>query len=163
MVRGVHGNYQPNSLAFEHIDSARGNWQKGQPRIFKETIDHHEREALQYILENLTKKSLIKLIPLRRKLNDKGSQIDHLHPLAFFLGILTNHPLKDHFHRLRRKNNRAWVEFVSGVTNSFKDEKRHNNLQDSQIESFCRILGKDPHHLRHLIHIENWKEIIRHL
>lgn len=163
MVNGIQRSHSCYQSVFEHIDAARGDWRKGNPRIFKENIDHEERDALKYILENLVRKSLIKLIPLRRQLNDRGNRLDHLHPLSFFLGILTDGVLKDHFHNLKRKNNKAWSEFFSGVANSFKEEKRKNNIHDYQIETFCRRLGKDPHHVRHLVHIENWKDLINYL
>lgn len=163
MVYGIQR--RPDNLypSCQLIDQKRGNWNNGHPRIFKESIDRDEYSALIYILENLAKKSLIKLMPMQGKLKKKGNQLDHLHPLAFFMAIMLHPKLRDYFYQLKNKNNKAWKEFLNGAVNSFKDEKRGHNIHDQHIEAFCHRLNKDPHFVRHLMHTENWIDFIKHL
>jgi len=73
------------------------NWNPGHPRVFKENLDSEEQAALNYILENLAQKSLLKLLTIQGKLKERGARLDHIHPLAFFMGIMSQSHLKDHF------------------------------------------------------------------
>lgn len=152
-----------NSLvAQEAIGSQRG-WRVGQPRLFVVPFNDHEHRAIHYILENLSTKNLMVLFAIQSKLKAKGDQLEHIHPLSFFMHILKNPTLKKYFHDLRRKNNRSWTEFKNGAIKSFSQEKAHQNIQDSHIEHFCTQTQKDPYHIRHLIHENRWTDLINHL
>ncbi|MCH9634465.1 MAG: hypothetical protein S4CHLAM7_12170 [Chlamydiae bacterium] len=163
MLRGIHRPTSTPNLASHFIDSARGDWSQGHPRVYKESLDNEEHNALLYILENLAKKSLLKLMLIQGKLKESGARLEHLHPLAFFMGIMNHSSLKNHFYKLRDKDNYAWKEFTQGAINSFKEEKSGANINDHHIEHFCQEVGKDPHFVRHLMHNENWNEFISHL
>lgn len=163
MIHGINRNSYLGNQAAQFVDSARGNWNPGRPRVFKESLDSEEHDALKYILENLAQKSLLKLLTIQGKLKERGARLDHIHPLAFFMGIMSHSNLRDNFIQLRNKGNKAWKEFIKGAVDSFNTEKRGSNINDHHIERFCEKAGKDPHFIRHLMHTENWDEFFKHL
>lgn len=147
------------------LDYARHhwNWQPGQPRVFIHQFDHEEHHCLHYILENLAQKNILMLWPLQNEMKKKGDALEHVHPLSFFMHILSHTTLRSHFNQLREKNNKAWKEFLKGALKSFTEEHRHRNISDDHIETFCSRTGKDVHHVRHAMHHGQWENFIKSL
>ena len=156
--RGYNNPYQQAVL-----DQVHPTWRAEHPRIFKESFESHEHSAITYILENLSKKSMLGLLPIKGKLRERGNDLEHVHPLAFFMEIMSHHELKKHFHRLRNKDNKAWTEFSKGAIKSFKEEKQKQNIHDHHIELFCQRTQKDPNHVRFLMHQEKWHDFLAYL
>lgn len=162
MVNSIHNRHSSAYPQALFLETSRDSWNPGTPRMFKD-LNGEEHGALKFILENLSQKSILKLLTIQGKLKEKGDRLDHLHPLAFFMGILSHNNLRDYFYELRHKDNRAWREFAGEAINSFKQEHHHGNILDEHIEAFCQRLGKDVHHIRHLMHQQYWDEFLKHI
>ena len=167
-LRPVGQNFNKTSpfksdSSFIHPLKAKGNWKKGRPREFQESLDAKEKSSLRCILETLSKKSFVKILALSKKLSDHGKELDHVHPISFFIGIFTDDHHKRHFHELKKKKGKPWKEFLKGAVESFKEERRHNNIHVHHIETFSKLTNKDFHALMGFSNSQNWEGFINDL
>jgi len=147
---------------WEEIGFARGGWKKGQPRNFTVQLDSGEESGVQFILDKLSKESWVQLLLSRKALKQKGAELDHVHPLSFFIGVLS--PSCAYlFQELKNKGGLAFNEFIKGAAESFRDEKKHGNLTEAQIQIFAQKTGKSIHNVRKFVDSNDWKGFIKWL
>lgn len=154
-----------NINPFIHVPAlklAKGAWSKGQPRFFTVHIEPHEQDAILHIIKTLSEKSLKNLLKEKNQLNKRGEELEHVHPLTFFIGVLSHH-CGHHFRDLKRRGGIPYDEFLKGAIKSFKEEHQHNNLTDQQIQEFANITGKCIHQTRRFIQSHDWPGFINWL
>lgn len=144
------------------LETARGGWRKGMPRPFQRDVDGDERGNIRYILEKLSKKSLISLFKYKKELKKRGDRIEHVHPLTFLIGALSP-DCSGFFYALKRRKGIPFDEFLKGVVESFHDEARHGNITEKHIQIFAQKTNRCVHQVRAFVHSRQWKDFIHWL
>ncbi len=161
MIRATF-NVSNLCTAWSGLDADRGNWRKGQPRRFVTQLSGDELNNIKYILERLSSKTLIGLLKEKKELKKRGDRLDHVHPLTFFIGVLSSHCVSD-FYSLKHRKGLPLDEFIKGAVESFHDERKHNNISDGQLQIFAQITGRCIHQVRAFANSNDWKGLIRWL
>lgn len=141
------------------LEQGRGNWCKGQARPFTSCLDNHEIENIQFILENLSKKSLIGLLRLKKELKKRGETLEHVHPLSFFIGVLSSRCVR-FFYDLKARRGMPYSEFVKGAIESFHDESKKGNITDQQLQIFANITKRSFSQIKAFASVNDWKGLI---
>ncbi len=150
------------TTAWTGLEMDRGDWQKGQARKFSIKLDTDELNNIKYILEKLSKKSLIGLLRDRKELKSRGERLDHVHPLTFFMGVLSPHCVSN-FYDLKARRGMPLDEFVKGAVDSFCNERSHNNITDHQIKIFAQKTERNLQQIRIFVSSDDWNGLIRWL
>ncbi|MCH9633177.1 MAG: hypothetical protein S4CHLAM6_15300 [Chlamydiae bacterium] len=161
MIRST-SNISNLYTVWSSLDSGKGNWKKGKPRQFSSQLSNDELNNIKYILERLSSKSLIGLLKEKRELKKRGQRLDHVHPLTFFIGVLSPQCVSA-FYSLKHRKGLPLDEFVKGAVESFHDERKHGNISDSQLQTFAKITGRCIHQIRAFVNSNDWKGLIRWL
>lgn len=159
---GATSNVSNLYTAWSQLDGDRGSWKKGQPRSFSTKLSGDELNNIKYILERLSSKTLIGLLREKKELKKRGEKLDHVHPLTFFIGVLSSNCVSD-FYSLKHRKGLPLNEFVKGAVESFHDERKHNNISDAQLQTFAKITGRCIHQVRAFANSNDWKGLIRWL
>lgn len=147
---------------YNHLNFARGGWKKGQPRPFVESLDGGEMNDIKFILEKLSRESWLHLLKLKKELKKRGEKLDHVHPLSFFIGVLSP-TCAEFFQNLKKKGGLPYSEFVSGAVESFHDERKHGNITDQQLSIFAQKTGRDLGTICSYAYSNNWNGFINYL
>lgn len=139
----------------------RDGWSKGMPRVFKIDLDSSEVSNIKFIIDNLANKGWVKLLKLRKDLKKKGDQLDHVHPLSFFMTVVnTCYP---HFRALKSRGGMPLNEFVGGAVESFHDERIRGNITDDQMRIFAQRTGRDFVQIKNFANSNNWEGFVKWL
>lgn len=147
---------------FLGLQLGRGSWEKGHPREFSPKIDSEDLSHIQFILKNLANKSLIGLLKLKKELKKRGEKVDHVHPLTFFIGVLSPSCVQ-YFYELKARKGLPYSEFVKGAIESFHDERKHNNLTLEQISLFAKMTKRNEKQIRAFIEAKDYSGLIQWL
>jgi hypothetical protein len=97
-------------------------------RDYKIPVDKEERKDIAFIVNTLSKESLIDIGRARSTLKRAGSRIDHLHPFRFLMVVFGDEELKAGAHAIRDRGGWIWSGFLDGIMGSLKEEAKNKNL-----------------------------------
>ena len=127
-------------------------------RDYYHVMNSYEKGELRYILNTLASASWTKLISSNSALKKSGDNIDHIHPLRFWLTIFSDEELKGCIHAVRDRK-QIWKEFTSGCVDSFNQEAGFNNLKKEYIANFASALKlKNSKAIDDALKSKNWTE-----
>ena len=128
-------------------------------RDYNIPVSKKEKQDVAYIINSLSKDSLVSLAKSRSSIKKVGDRVEHLHPLRFLMTIFTSEELKAGIHGIR---DRSWVwdEFCSGLIDNLKEEFSHQNLKDEYVLDFAERVKIDPNLITPSIHQGQWKQFI---
>ena len=125
-------------------------------------LDASEKEDISYIVTNLGRSSLKKLLTLKSSLKKAGTRVDHVHPFKFISCIFLDEELKVSFLQIKERGGWVGKEFFSGMYDSLTEEAKLDNL-DKYIADFANQLHIDPALISKAIGDRDWKELINNL
>ena len=129
-----------------------------QPRDYYHVMNNYEKGELRYILNTLASASWTKLLSANSSLKKAGDNIDHIHPLRFWLTIFSDEELKGYIHAVRDRK-QVWKEFSSGCMDSFIQEAGCNNLKKEYIDHLASSLKlKNSKAIDDALRGKNWSE-----
>lgn len=141
------------------LEKGRNNWRKGEARQFTTSLDGDEIDHIQFILENLSKKTLVGLLRLKKELKKRGEKVEHVHPLSFFIAVLSPQCIRL-FYDLRARKGMPYSEFMKGAIESFSDQSRRGNLTDQQLLTFANITKRNFSQIKAFASAHDWKGLI---
>lgn len=122
-------------------------------------ITDQERSYVGEIVLTLADTSTPKLIFEKKRLDEIGDKVNHLHPLNFLLIIFGDDKLKVKVKNIKGKS-MVWREFSAGVKNSMTEEARKGNLLPEQVSDFALKLSIKEDLLQPLIKKARYEEVI---
>ncbi len=103
-----------------------------------------EEEDISFIINTLAYKSLASVFCKKKKLEEAGDRINHLHPLRFLLFILSDPKLNAGLRAIYSRD-LLWSSFVGGTYTSLKEESDRGNMHEECVSDFCSQLSiNDP-------------------
>lgn len=153
-------------IALCFIMAAAGVLEAKQEKIVRNydaPLTKQEKEDISYIITYLSEKSYPTLLWHKFSLEAAGERIDHVHPLRFFICVLTDEELVKGVKKIYWNGGKVWSDFVGGIKESLKDEFHRNNLRDDQLIDFAKIVGIESHDLFMDVHERKWTEFVVHL
>jgi len=124
-------------------------------------ISHSERETISFIITNMAEKNIFELAFDKKKMEEKGKRINHVHPLRFIGHIFSRHDLKKNMKRIK-KSSFKWDAFMDGVARRMKEENSKNNLL-MYVSGFAKSLGVNPDKVTYYIQKKDWEGLVRYL
>lgn len=131
-------------------------------RIYSAKLEASEREDIAYIVTNLGRSSLKKLLTLKSSLKKAGTRVDHVHPFKFISCIFLDEELKVSFLQIKERGGWVGKEFFNGMYDSLTEEAKLDNLE-KYIADFANQLHIDPALISKAINERDWKELINGL
>lgn len=129
-------------------------------RDYNASVSKQEKQDISYIVNTLSKASIISLGTSRSSLKKAGDRIDHVHPLRFLMTVFCNEELKAGIAGIRSRGAWIWDEFVSGLTGSLGEEAQRNNLKSEFISDFARRVNIDVRQITPALEQGQWKTFI---
>lgn len=111
-----------------------------QERNYWEEVQIKDKEDITFIIDTLAYKSLASVFCKKKKLEEAGDRINHLHPLRFLLYILSDPKLNAALRAIYSRD-LLWSNFVGGTYSSLKEESDRGNMQEECVSDFCSQLG----------------------
>ncbi len=137
---------------------------KTQNRDYNRALTKSEKKDLRYIINTLSRESLVKIGTENSSLTKAGERINNIHPLRFLLTVFSDEELKAGVHGIR---NRAvpwiWDKFLKGLTDSLKLEASRKNMLTAYVEDLSRNLELSPSLLYPIVDSEKWNELVETL
>ncbi len=124
-------------------------------------ISNNEREIISYIITNMAEKNIFELAFDKKKMEDKGKRIHHVHPLRFMGHICSNHDLKRSLKRIK-KSSFKWDAFIDGFAKRMKEESSRNNLM-MYVCGFAKEVNANPDKVTYYIQKKDWEGLVRYL
>jgi hypothetical protein len=124
-------------------------------------LTNSERDKISYIITNMGKKNIFELAFIKGKMEEKGKQIHHVHPLRFIGHIFSDPELKSCMRKIR-KSSFKWDAFMDGFGKKMKDEGAKNNLL-MYVPGFAKQVNANPEKITYYIQHKDWEGLIRHL
>lgn len=137
-------------------------------RNYDAPLTKQEKSDISYIIKYLSEKPAHTLLWHKFSLEAAGGRIDHVHPLRFFICVLTDEELAEGIKKIYRNRTSTsggwvWNDFVEGIKESLKEEYHRNNLRDDQLTEFAKIVGIESRELFVNVHERKWTEFVVHL
>lgn len=120
-----------------------------------------EKETISFIITNMADKNIFELAFDKKKMEEKGKQINHVHPLRFIGYILSNHELKRALKKAS-KNSFKWDAFVDGFVKRMKEEHAKNNLQP-YLEGFAQQVDTMEEKVVYYFQRKDWEGLLTYL
>lgn len=119
-----------------------------------------EREDIAFIVINLGRSSLKKLLGLKSTLKKAGTRVDHVHPFKFLSVVFSDEELKVAILQIRERGGWVAKEFFSGMYDSLTEEANSGNLKDEFLLDFANKLEIDVSLISKVVESKDWKELI---
>lgn len=120
-----------------------------------------EQKTIAFIIQNMADKNIFELALEKRKMEEKGKQINHVHPLRFIGCIFSDYELTKALKKVR-KSTFKWDAFVDGFVKRMKEEHSKNNLLP-YITGFAKEVNVLEEKVLYYIQEKNWKGLIDYL
>ncbi len=120
-----------------------------------------EMDKIHYIITNMGRKNIFELAFIKGKMEEKGKQIDHVHPLRFVGYIFSDPELKSCMRKIR-KSSFKWDAFIDGFGKKMKEEGGKNNLL-IHVPGFAKQVNAHPDKVTYFIQKKDWEGLIRYL
>ncbi len=131
-------------------------------RNYAAKLEASEKEDIAYIVTNLGRSSLKKLLNLKSSLKKAGTRVDHVHPFKFISCIFMDEELKVSFLQIKERGGWVGKEFFSGMYDSLTEEAKLDNLE-KYIADFANQLHIDPSVISKAVSEQDWKGLINSL
>ena len=133
---------------------------KNTPRNYWNPVTPEEKKDVSLILKTLATVHPIKLLGHKKKLENAGDRVDHLHPFKWLMCILTDEELKVYVHTLEDQRGMAWKGFLNGTTKSLEQESSLGNLKPEYINDFSAQLKIDPNAIIPALKDRRWEKFV---
>jgi hypothetical protein len=124
-------------------------------------ITHEEERIIHRIITTMADKNILLLALDRKKLERKGKEIEHVHPMRFLGVIFASSHLRHSMHAIR-KSGFKWDGFMGGLARRMKEESLRHNLTP-YIPGFSEHVRADPEKVASYIHRRDWEGLVRYL
>jgi hypothetical protein len=124
-------------------------------------LSHGEQKIIHHIVTTMAEKNLVKLLLEKKKLEKKGRQIQHVHPLRFIGYIFADSHLRHCMHKIR-KSAFKWSGFIDGFAGRMDEEAACGNL-DPYLFGFAQSLQLSPDVVQGYLHHHDWEGLVRFL
>jgi len=131
-------------------------------RNYTVKLEVSEKEDIAYIVTNLGRSSLKKLLNLKSSLKKAGARVDHVHPFKFISCIFLDDELKVSFLQIKERGGWVGKEFFNGMYDSLTEEARLDNLE-KYIADFANQLQIDSSLISKPIGEQDWKGLVNNL
>ncbi len=120
-----------------------------------------EKDTIYKIIANLGEKSLTDLFAVRKKMEERGHQVNHVHPLRFIGYVFSEESLRDSLLKVHGSSFK-WSSFIDGYSGRMKEEAAKNNLE-RHVPGFSAHVGADPSRVLELIQDRNYEGLVLYL
>lgn len=131
-------------------------------RNYNHPLSKNELADLRFIMNSMARNSLATLALQRSSLKKAGDHIDHVHPLQFLIAVFSDEELKADLHAVRDRS-WVWKEFLSGITGSLEAESFEDNLEQEDVDDFCKTLNVDNSEVALYFKKQKWKDFVNYL
>lgn len=128
------------------------------PRDYYAPISPRQKKDLSYIVNTLSKSSLVSLMRQKRDLERAGDRINNIHPLRFLIAIFTDEELKVGIRNIPK--GWVWDDFMKGLRDSLNEEAGRGNMRVDCIEDFARVLEINMSSIMPAIQSRRWEELV---
>jgi hypothetical protein len=160
---------KPLMLGQASVMMVNDQQQQDQPAAAEAEVDYFQllpltdadRNRITYIISNMGKKNVFELAFIKGKMEEKGKQIHHVHPLRFIGYIFSSPELRSYMRKIR-KSSFKWDAFMDGFSKKMKEEGGKNNLL-IHVPGFAKQVNANPDKVTYFIQHKDWEGLIRHL
>ncbi len=132
------------------------------PNLFEQLPLHeHEKAIIYEIIDTMANKNVIQLGLKRKKMEKKGDEVRHVHPLRF-LGHIFADPYLRHCMREIKRSSFKWNGFIDGMRDRIEGEARRGGLLPYAQEFAIRV-NRDESRIRHYLENRDWEGLVRFL
>lgn len=124
-------------------------------------ITYEEERTIHRIITTMADKNIFLLALDRKKLERKGKEIEHVHPMRFLGVIFASSHLRHSMNNIK-KSGFKWDGFMGGLARRMKEESSKHNLTP-YIPGFCQHVHANPDKVSSFIHRRDWEGLVRYL
>lgn len=120
-----------------------------------------EQRTIAFIIQNMADKNIFELALEKRKMEEKGKQINHIHPLRFIGCIFSDYELTKAIKKVR-KSSFKWDAFLDGFVKRMKEEHSKNNLLP-YVSGFAKAVNVLEEKVLYYVQKKDWEGLIDYL
>jgi hypothetical protein len=124
-------------------------------------LENWEKKHIYTIVSTMAEKNVMSLLLEKKRLEKKGKDVNHVHPMRFIGHVFADPYLKRCMATIK-KSSFKWNGFIDGYAKRMKEEAHKNNLLP-HVPGFCEAVKADPAQVTHLIQHRDWEGLIRYL
>lgn len=126
-------------------------------RNYYQSLSNQDKADITYLVTTLANSSLLGLGVAKSSLESAGDRLDPVHPLQFLAYVFTNEELKTSMRGLQG-NSWVWKRFMSGISESFDEEYKCNNMNYAQ--NFASTVGVDVNVILPSLNSAKWEQFV---
>jgi len=131
----------------------------GTVRNYDAPLSPEQIKDIHYLVSTLGNSSLIKITSHRSDLEKAGARIDKIHPLKFLSCVFVDEELKASIANMQGRY-WVWKKFVQGLSGSFDEEAKNDNMRAECVQDFANTLGIDISLINASIQDRQWGQLI---
>lgn len=131
-----------DALDPQEVEASQPTVEKSEPSPYDSlAITAEDRKTICKLLMTMAENNVFKLLIEKKRLEQWGDEIYHVHPVRF-LGTVFTDPRLIYFMREIRRSSFKWDGFVEGFAERMREEASRNNLV-RYVDGFAEAVQRD--------------------